>query len=167
MVWRASPWAEAHGYQQASLRDAEADSWSEEHCPCNCSGRCIDGNGLGLYFWRQPLRNQTTRIVMNTRRISFAPAMALMWTLAQPAKGASDLVNGNLIQFNDNGAWTWFSDPRVMVDSAGGKMVVGVDVSGVGYGGSSRDGAVEAPMFDLRSGISTRTTLMASGTLGP
>ena len=105
---------------------------------------------------------------MKSRQISIiATAITLTWTLPEPANAASDLVNGNLIQFNDNGAWTWFSDPRVMVDPAGGKMVVGVDVSGVGYGGSSRDGAVEAPMFDLRTGIATRTTLMSSGTLGP
>src|SRR5690348_11609137 len=100
------------------------------------------------------------------RIILLSVAITSIFALRQRAT-ASDLVNGNLIQFNDNGAWTWFSDPRVMVDPAGGKLVVGVDVSGVGFGGSSRDGAVEAPMFDLHTGISTPTTLMAHGTLGP
>ncbi len=95
--------------------------------------------------------------------------LLISWTIliAARAQAGSDVVNGNLAQFNDNGAWTWFSDDRVIVDPVGGKMVVGVDVSGVGFGGSPRDGAVEAPMFDLRSGTSQRTTLMASGTLGP
>ncbi len=78
-----------------------------------------------------------------------------------------DMVNGNLIQFNDNGAWTWYSDERTVVDPVGGKMVVGVDISGSGLGGSPRDGAVEAALFDLQSGTSRRTTLMAHGTLGP
>lgn len=78
-----------------------------------------------------------------------------------------DQVNGNLIQFNDNGAWTWYSDERTIIDQAGGKLVVGVDVSGAGLGGSPRDGAIEAGIFDLESGTSRRTTLMAGGTLGP
>lgn len=78
-----------------------------------------------------------------------------------------DMVNGNLIQFNDNGAWTWYSDERTVIDPIGGKMVVGVDISGSGLGGTPRDGAVEAGLFDLQSGTSRRTTLMAHGTLGP
>jgi hypothetical protein len=78
-----------------------------------------------------------------------------------------DLVGGNLIQFNDNGAWTWYSDERAIVDSVGGKLVVGVDVNGAGLGGSPRNGAIEAAIFDLQSGTSQRTTLMTSGTLGP
>jgi hypothetical protein len=78
-----------------------------------------------------------------------------------------DLVSGNLIQFNDNGAWTWYSDERAIVDPTGGKLVVGVDISGTGLGGSPRDGAVEAGIFDIQSGTSRRTTMMASGTLGP
>ncbi len=94
-------------------------------------------------------------------------AITLAQAISPPVIAASDLVDGNLIQFNDNGAWTWFSDPRAMVDPGGGKLVIGVDVSGVGFGGSARDGAVEVPMFDLQSGVSTRTTLMAHGTLGP
>ena len=84
-----------------------------------------------------------------------------------PALLPGDGVNGNLIQFNDNGAWTWYSDERAIVDKAGGKLVVGVDVSGAGLGGSPRDGAIEAGMFDISSGTSRGTTLMPSGTLGP
>jgi hypothetical protein len=84
-----------------------------------------------------------------------------------PSLTPGDMVNGNLIQFNDNGAWTWYSDERAIIDHAGGKLVVGVDVSGTGLGGSSRDGAIEAGIFDLQGGTSQRTTLMAGGTLGP
>ena len=32
-------------------------------------------------------------------------------------------VAGKLIQLNDNGAWSWFMDPRVIVDN--GKLIVG------------------------------------------
>lgn len=84
-----------------------------------------------------------------------------------PTAPPKDLVSGNLIQFNDNGAWTWYSDERVIIDATGGKLVAGVDVSGTGLGGSPRDGAIEAAIFDLQGGTSRRTTLMASGTLGP
>jgi hypothetical protein len=72
-----------------------------------------------------------------------------------------------LIQFNDNGAWTWYSDERTIVDPTGGKLVVGVDTTPAGFGGSLRNGSVEATIFDLQSGTSLRTTLLASGTLGP
>ena len=78
-----------------------------------------------------------------------------------------DMANGNLIQFNDNGAWTWYSDERAIVDPAGGKLVVGVDANGSGLGGSPRNGAIEASLFDLQSGTSQRYTMLAGGTLGP
>src|SRR6185295_1529897 len=65
-------------------------------------------------------------------------------TALPPSQTAPDVVNGNLIQFNDNGAWTWYSDERAIVDPTGGKVVVGVDASGSGLGGSPRNGAIEA-----------------------
>ena len=36
---------------------------------------------------------------------------------------AANYVAGDLIQLNDNGAWSWFMDPRVIVDK--GKLIVG------------------------------------------
>jgi hypothetical protein len=78
-----------------------------------------------------------------------------------------DVVAGNLIQFNDNGNWTWYSDERSIVDKAGGKIIVGSDANGAGMGGSARDGAIEAAIFDLQSGTSKRYTMLASGILGP
>jgi len=81
-------------------------------------------------------------------------------------KAASDLVNGNLIQFNDNGAWTWYSDERTVIDPIGGKMVVGADASGSGLGGSPRNGGVAAALFDLQSGTSQRSVLFIGAPLG-
>jgi BNR repeat-containing family member len=77
-----------------------------------------------------------------------------------------DIVAGNLIQFNDNGNWTWYSDERSIVDKAGGKIVVGSDGNGAGMGGSARNGAIEAAVFDLLSGTSKRYTMLAGGILG-
>src|SRR5215472_9166281 len=107
------------------------------------------------------------KILIHVQNSVLIVSSAVTLLSAPRAEAALDTVNGNLVQFNDNGAWTWFSDQRAIVDPVGGKLVVGVDASGVGYGGSLVDGSVQAPMFDIRTGISTRTTLMSSGTLGP
>lgn len=77
-----------------------------------------------------------------------------------------DLVAGNLIQFNDNGNWTWYCDERSIVDQAGGKIIVGSDGNGSGLGGSARNGAIESAIFDLQNGTSKRYTMLASGILG-
>jgi len=78
-----------------------------------------------------------------------------------------DIVAGNLIQFNDNGNWTWYSDERSVVDKTRGRIIVGSDGNPAGVGGSSRSGTIEAAMFDLQTGTLTRATLLASGILGP
>jgi hypothetical protein len=77
-----------------------------------------------------------------------------------------DIVAGNLIQFNDNGNWTWYSDERSVVDTANGRIIVGSDGNGAGMGGSARNGAIEASLFDFQSRTSKRYTILPSGTLG-
>ena len=74
-----------------------------------------------------------------------------------------DLVNGNLLQFNDNGAWSWYMDERAAIDKLGGKLVVGCDVSGAGVGGAPRDGEIDASIFDLATRTSQRFVLKPSG----
>lgn len=81
--------------------------------------------------------------------------------------GPVDLVAGNLIQFNDNGNWTWYCDERAIVDPAGGKIIVGSDGNGSGVGGAVRSGAIESAVFDLARGVSKRYTMLPSGILGP
>jgi hypothetical protein len=61
--------------------------------------------------------------------------------------GTKDAVSGNLIQFNDNGGWCWYQDERVVVDTKGGKLVIGSVASG-----GSRNGNIEAVVYDLASG---------------
>lgn len=72
-----------------------------------------------------------------------------------------DSVAGNLIQFNDNGAWTWYSDGRSVIDRAREILVVGSDASRAGVGGPPREGDVEAVVYDLRTGFWRRFTLKA------
>jgi hypothetical protein len=80
------------------------------------------------------------------------------------AQDHHDMVNGNLIQFNDNGAWSWYQDERAVVDTAGGKLIVGSDASDNGVGGSPRNGDIDAVIFDLQTGRSQRYALMEGGT---
>ena len=83
-----------------------------------------------------------------------------------PPIQASDFVNGNLIQFNDNGNWTWYCDERSVIDKARGRIIVGSDGNGAGVGGSARNGAIEVAMFDLQTGVPKRATLLSNGILG-
>jgi hypothetical protein len=90
---------------------------------------------------------------------------AILTLLGAVAYGqiARDLVKGNLIQFNDNGAWCWYQDERAVIDTAAGKLVVGSDASGLGVGGSARNGVIDAVIFDLQSGLSQRFALAQFG----
>ncbi len=74
--------------------------------------------------------------------------------------GWGDLVDGNLMQFNDNGAWCWYQDERAIIDTAGGKLVVGSVGSQQGVGGPPRNGLIEAVTFDIQSRLLQRHTLM-------
>ena len=97
------------------------------------------------------------------RRVRYLCPVLLIVAATELA-AASDIVTGNLAQFNDNGAWTWYSDERTIVDPVGGKIIVGADANGSGLGGSPRNGAIESGIFDIKTGTSRRYTMMASGT---
>jgi hypothetical protein len=62
-----------------------------------------------------------------------------------------DIVHGNLIQFNDNGAWCWYQDERSVIDTSGGELVVGSVASDSGCGNAPRFGDIDAVIFDLQS----------------
>jgi hypothetical protein len=70
-----------------------------------------------------------------------------------------DLVNGNLIQFNNNGAWCWYQDERAIVDQEKNKLIIGSLANKSGVGGSPRDGDVEVNFFDLYNRYSSIVTL--------
>ena len=73
-------------------------------------------------------------------------------------------VAGSLIRLNDNGAWSWFMDPRVIVDD--GKLIVG-SVRAVGAEAANtsdpRWGNVEIAMYDIRTGTLSRRLHEACG----
>ena len=81
--------------------------------------------------------------------------------LAGPSFAADD-VAGDLILFNDNGAWSWFQDPRVIVDKNAGKILVGSTADSQGTGGGARDGDVDVVEYDLATKTSSRFVLGAT-----
>jgi hypothetical protein len=73
---------------------------------------------------------------------------------ACPALPSAPLPAASIIQFNDNGAWSWMQDERAIVDAAGGKFVIGSIASG-----GTRDGDIEAVVHDIATGRNDRYTL--------
>ena len=75
-------------------------------------------------------------------------------TVPTPSANDSDVVAGHLVQFNDNGAWCWYQDERVLVDTKRGKLIIGSVASG-----GPRDGNIEATLYDIASGNTQRSVL--------
>lgn len=72
---------------------------------------------------------------------------------------AGDRINGKLIQFNDNGAWCWFQDERVIVDVQAGKLLIASTANKQGTGGKPRDGDIDIVEYDIATGNLSRFTL--------
>lgn len=75
-----------------------------------------------------------------------------------PPLPPSGLVNGNLIQFDSEGAWTWYSDERAIVDPNNGHMLV----NSVGYSptvSGGYPGNVDVVDFNPMTGRRVRTRL--------
>lgn len=99
-----------------------------------------------------------------SNNFSYATVTIILLATAAFGQEARDLVKGNLIQFNDNGAWCWYQDERAVIDAAGGKLIVGSDASDNGVGGPPRNGDIEAVIFDLQNRQAERYALMEGGT---
>lgn len=79
---------------------------------------------------------------------------ALLSTIFLVAAGAqaTDGVDGNLILFNDNGAWSWFQDERAVVDLERGRLLIASTANRSGTGGLERDGNVDVTIYELGDG---------------
>ena len=81
---------------------------------------------------------------------------------AAPAEDALPLnyIAGTLVRLNDNGAWSWFMDPRAIVDE--GKLITG-SVRAVGSNQANvsdpRWGNVEVAVYDIARGTVQTTVL--------
>lgn len=68
---------------------------------------------------------------------------------------------GPLIVFNDNGAWCWYQDERVIIHN--GKLIIGSVADSSGTGGAARDGNIEVVAYDIvAGGPAIRTVLHAN-----
>jgi hypothetical protein len=72
---------------------------------------------------------------------------------------AADQVDGNLIQFNENGAWCWYQDPRVLIDKSNNTVLICSVANSRGVDGDRRGGDVDVVTFHPDSGQSTRFVL--------
>jgi hypothetical protein len=80
-------------------------------------------------------------------------------TVYDTGKEGRDIVSGNLIQFNNNGAWSWYQDERAVVDAEKGMIIIGSVANKLGVGGDLRNGNVEATIFDRENMMSLTYTL--------
>jgi hypothetical protein len=85
--------------------------------------------------------------------------VALTLPVSQSSAQPRDMVSGNLVQFDDNGIWTWFSDERAVIDTNGDKLVVGCVENAAGLGGLPRDGDINVTIWDVQSGMGPRDIL--------
>jgi len=88
----------------------------------------------------------------------WAMAAGVLAVAAQPA-GAAPGVAGDLIVFNDNGAWCWYQDERVIVDKSAGALLVASVAAGEGVDGRDRAGDVDVASYDLSTGRGSRFVL--------
>src|SRR5262245_21617951 len=113
----------------------------------------------GFHLW-----NSTMKWLMSLAGVCLAAAIALT---AQRGGGAgsgdgyaNNYVAVSLIRLNDNGAWSWFMDPRVIVNE--GKLIAG-SVRAIGSNQANitdpRWGNVEISVYDLASGKIENTVL--------
>jgi hypothetical protein len=96
---------------------------------------------------------------MDICRLKVLCVAFLMATGVSRPCGAVNDVAGDLILFNDNGAWSWFEDERAIVDATAGKLLVSSVANGSGTGGAARRGDVEVAALDIASGMVSRFTL--------
>jgi hypothetical protein len=98
---------------------------------------------------------------MNFRRHGLIGIVFCLSALSRAAgEGAPvDQVASNLILFNDNGAWCWYQDPRILVDTTNGTMLIGSIPAPQGPDGQLRAGNVELTCYDLANGSRKRVVL--------
>ena len=63
-----------------------------------------------------------------------------------------DAVAGTLVHVTANGAWCWYQDERVVVDTAAHTIILGSVAHGNSIGGAARNGDVDVHSLDLQTG---------------
>src|SRR5215212_4382971 len=71
----------------------------------------------------------------------------------------SPLGADQLITFNDNGAWCWYQDSRVVHDQVNNTLLVSSVAASEGADGAARAGDIDLTTYDLKNGKSSRFVL--------
>ncbi|WP_425396211.1 BNR-4 repeat-containing protein [Aeoliella sp.] len=74
------------------------------------------------------------------------------------ASADNDVV-GSLKLLNDNGAWSWFEDERIIIDAPAGKLLLSSVADASGSQGIARNGDIDIVSLDLQSGQVQRYVL--------
>ncbi|MBZ5513629.1 MAG: BNR repeat-containing protein [Acidobacteriia bacterium] len=94
---------------------------------------------------------------LNMATVSF---LVLVIPVTAGAQRPANYVAGSLVQLNDNGAWSWFTDERVLVDQ--GKLIVG-SVRSLGDFNATQTqpdwGNVEVSVYDIATGRADHAVL--------
>jgi BNR repeat-containing family member len=93
------------------------------------------------------------------RAICLFVATVMVLTMGLGKTLAADRVAGNLIQFNENGAWCWYQDPRLVVDPANQTLLVSSVATEEGFDGKNRGGDVDVVAYHFDSGARERFVL--------
>jgi len=93
-------------------------------------------------------------------RIALIVLAILLTAISGGAQLPANYVAGSIVQLNDNGAWSWFMDERVIVDH--GKLIVG-SVRSLGDFDATQDqpawGNVEISVYNIETGRADRVVL--------
>lgn len=75
-------------------------------------------------------------------------------------------MTDSMLTLNANGGWCWYQDPRVIVDSTTGTVLVASVATRAGVDGERRAGDVDVTCFDPTTGQTQTTTLGNFATKG-
>jgi len=93
-------------------------------------------------------------------RIALIALAILLTAVSGGAQLPANYVAGSIVQLNDNGAWSWFMDERVIVDH--GKLIVG-SVRSLGDFDATQNqpawGNVEISVYNIETGRADRVVL--------
>jgi hypothetical protein len=83
-----------------------------------------------------------------------------LFSLASTDTFAADNVAGNLINFNNDGMWSWFMDERAIIDPTNGTLLIGSNSSSpIRYPVGRPTGSVDVFSYDIVSGSRSRFQL--------
>src|SRR5438132_641212 len=107
--------------------------------------------------------HRTIQYVRRRRLFSSSSvAFVLLAALGLPAR-AADNVAGNLINFNNDGAWSWYMDERAIIDPTSGTLLIGSNsLSTVLYPTGRQRGQDEVSTYNLSSGARTQFQLSST-----